>query len=304
MAKALKVLIPAALVAAGVAWFVTAPQTLAEDEFSSADGADPERGEMVFNAAGCASCHAAPGAKGDDKLVLAGGQSFPSPFGAFTAPNISPDPEHGIGGWGIQDLANALLHGVSPEGQHYYPAFPYTSYTNMGDRDIVDLYAYLQTLPPSAEASKPHEVGFPFNIRRSLGGWKFLFFKDDWVMNGNDLGADLTRGRYLVEALGHCGECHTPRNALGGLDRSRWMAGAPDPSGKGTIPALTPDKLTWSETDIAYYLETGFTPEFDSVGGHMVAVVENMAKLSGEDRAAIAAYVKALPVPEAAGTGY
>ena len=304
MVKVLRLIVPAAIVAAGIAWVMTAPKTVAEDAFASPEGGEVARGETVFRAAGCGTCHAAPGAEGDDKLVLAGGQSFPSPFGAFTAPNISPDPDHGIGEWSLQDLANALLYGVSPEGVHYFPAFPYTSYTHMGDRDIVDLYAYLQTLPASSAPSQPHEVGFPFNIRRSLGGWKFLFLKDDWVMDGNDLGAELTRGRYLVEALGHCAECHTPRNALGGLDRSRWMAGAPDPSGKGTIPALTPDKLSWSATDIAYYLESGFTPEFDSAGGHMAAVVENTSRLPAEDRAAIAAYVKALPVPVAASTGY
>lgn len=303
MSKALKLFIPAVLVAAGIGWVVTAPKTVADGDFDGIEG-DAERGETVFTAAGCASCHTAPGAEGDDRLVLAGGQSFPSPFGTFLAPNISPDPDHGIGGWDQADLANALLHGVSPEGSHYFPAFPYTSYAKMADGDIVDLWAYLQTLPPSSEPSKAHEVGFPFNIRRSLGGWKFLFFKDDWVMAGNDLGAELTRGRYLVEALGHCAECHTPRNALGGLDLGQWMAGAPDPSGKGTIPPLTPDKLTWSATDIAYYLETGFTPEFDSAGGHMAHVVSNTAKLSAEDRAAIAAYVKALPVPEASSTGY
>lgn len=303
MSRVLKVLVPAALVAAGLAWVLTAPSSVAEDAFVDPAGGEVDRGETVFNAAGCASCHAAPGASGDDKRVLAGGQSFASPFGSFIAPNITPHPEQGIGDWSLQDLANALLHGVSPEGAHYYPAFPYTSYAKMGHRDITDLYAYLQTLPESDTPSRDHEVGFPFNIRRTLGGWKMLFKDESWVMDGNDLGADLTRGRYLVEALGHCGECHTPRNALGGLDRSRWMAGAPDPSGKGTIPGLTPDQLSWSASDIAYYLESGFTPEFDSAGGHMAVVIENTARLTPEDRAAIAAYVKALPAVAAAETG-
>ncbi|MGR3578507.1 MAG: c-type cytochrome, partial [Sagittula sp.] len=132
-----------------------------------------------------------------------------------------------------------------------------------------------------------------FNIRRSLGGWKLLFFSDDYVMPAGDN----ERGRYLAETLAHCGECHTPRNALGGLDKGRWLAGAPNPSGQGTIPALTPDKLTWSATDVAYYLETGFTPDFDSVGGHMAEVVDNFSKLSAEDRTAVANYIKALPAP-------
>jgi len=244
----------------------------------------------LAGAAGCASCHHAPDS--EDKLVLAGGQAFPSDFGTFYAPNISPS-EAGIGGWSIVDLANAVTRGVSPEGEHLYPAFPYTSYTKMEDQDVADLHAYIMSLEPSDTASKPHDVGFPFNIRRSLGGWKLLFFSDDYVMPAGDN----ERGRYLAETLAHCGECHTPRNALGGLDKGRWLAGAPNPSGQGTIPALTPDKLTWSATDVAYYLETGFTPDFDSVGGHMAEVVDNFSKLSAEDRTAVAKYIKALPAP-------
>ena len=284
----LKLLVPAALLAAGTGLWLTAPDRVDPDRFAALDG-DAARGDAVFTAAGCASCHHAPGAQ--DKTALTGGQGFASDFGTFYAPNISPDATHGIGGWTLVDFANAVTRGTSPGGQHYYPAFPYTAYQHMTDRDVADLWAYMMTLPPQAEPSRPHDVGFPFNIRRSVGGWKFLFMTDDWVL---DVPPDLERGRYLVEALAHCGECHTPRNALGALDRNRWMAGAPNPSGSGTIPALTPDRLTWSAQDIAYYLETGFTPDFDSVGGHMAEVVTNFSQLSAEDRAAVAAYVKAL----------
>ncbi|EBA07313.1 cytochrome c [Sagittula stellata] len=289
MRRLLKVLVPIAVIAVGIGLWLTAPTRVDAARFEALTG-DAARGETVFTAAGCASCHHAPDS--EDKLVLAGGQAFPSDFGTFYAPNISPS-EEGIGGWSIVDLANAVTQGVSPEGEHLYPAFPYTSYTKMEDQDVADLHAYIMSLEPSDAASKPHDVGFPFNIRRSLGGWKLLFFTDDYVMPAGDN----ERGRYLVETLAHCGECHTPRNALGGLDKGRWLAGAPNPSGQGTIPALTPDKLTWSATDVAYYLETGFTPDFDSVGGHMAEVVDNFSKLPAEDRAAVAAYVKALPAP-------
>lgn len=289
MRRLLKVLVPIAVIAVGLGLWLTAPTRVDAARFEALTG-DAARGETVFTAAGCASCHHAPDS--EDKLVLAGGQAFPSDFGTFYAPNISPS-EEGIGGWSIVDLANAVTQGVSPEGEHLYPAFPYTSYTKMEDQDVADLHAYIMSLEPSDAASKPHDVGFPFNIRRSLGGWKLLFFTDDYVMPAGDN----ERGRYLVETLAHCGECHTPRNALGGLDKGRWLAGAPNPSGQGTIPALTPDKLTWSATDVAYYLETGFTPDFDSVGGHMAEVVDNFSKLPAEDRAAVAAYVKALPAP-------
>ncbi|SNR70923.1 c-type cytochrome [Puniceibacterium sediminis] len=295
MRKALTFVALAALVAVGAVLFVTRPTPVNEAAFSNLTGSDTQ-GELVFIAAGCASCHHAPDAKGEAKLVLAGGQRFVSDFGTFVAPNISPDPQAGIGGWTLTDFASAVTRGVSPEGQHLYPAFPYSAYTHMVPQDVADLWAYLRTLPASDVQSQPHEVGFPFNIRLGLGLWKMLFMSDQWVVADTD-DESLTRGRYLVEALAHCGECHTPRNVLGGLQRNAWLSGAENPDGPGRIPALTPDKLTWSETDIAYYLETGFTPDFDSVGGHMVEVVENFGKLPASDRAAVAAYLKALPEP-------
>ena len=275
----------------GAFWVLTRPETLSDDALDGLT-ADATRGEQVFHASGCASCHSAPGAEGDAGLILSGGQNFPSPFGTFTAPNISSDPTHGIGSWTTMDLANAMKHGVSPDGQHYFPAFPYTSYARATLQDIVDLRAYLATLPASQVASLPHNVGFPFNVRRSLGGWKLLFADDSWVTDASS--PELERGRYLVEALGHCGECHTPRNVLGGTDRAQWLSGAPDPSGKGKIPSIRPPTLDWAQADLVYYFESGFTPEFDSVGGHMAHVVANLSKLPPEDRAAIAAYLLAL----------
>lgn len=285
----------AALAALGgaVFWVVTMPDPLTGADVAGLQG-DAARGEAVFWAAGCASCHMAPDAKGAEELVLAGGQRFASPFGTFLAPNISPDPVQGIGGWTLQDFAGAVMRGVSPDGSHYFPAFPYNAYNKMEMADLADLKAFMDTLPASSAPSQAHEVPFPFNIRRSLGGWKFLFENRDWVLAG-DLPPAETRGRYIVEALAHCGECHTPRNALGGLQRDQWLAGAADPSGKGRIPNITPAKLEWSEDEIAEYLTSGFTPAFDSVGGHMVHVVENMARLPESDRAAVAAYLKRVP---------
>lgn len=283
-----------AVIGLGVFWFMTRPQTLADDALVGLT-ADAAAGESVFWAAGCASCHAAPDAPDDAMLVLSGGQKFPSDFGTFFAPNISSDPAMGIGDWSTLDLANAMTRGVSPDGQHYYPVFPYTSYSKAKLQDVVDLRAFLATLPASSVASQPHDVGFPFNIRRTLGGWKFLFASDDWVIE--TVPSDVEeRGRYLVEALGHCGECHTPRNVLGGSDRGRWLAGGPIPgSEKGRFPNLTPGELDWSGQDLAYYFETGFTPDFDNAGGHMALVVQNLAKATPEDRAAIAAYLQILP---------
>ena len=280
-------------VAAVAAWIVTRPAPL-DPDFGTGLEADQAAGALVFAAAGCQSCHAAPGTEGDARLVLAGGQAFDSDFGTFHAPNISPDATQGIGDWSVADFARAVNHGVSPEGQHLYPAFPYTAYRHMTPQDVVNLHAYMMTLPASAEPSLPHDVAFPFNIRRAVGAWKLLYDRGDYVLDG-DLDATLQRGRYLVEGVAHCGECHTPRTALGGLDRAAWLAGAPNPSGEGTIPNITPGGLDWSETDIAYYLETGFTPDYDSAGGEMAEVVENLSQLPAEDRAAIAAYLKAIP---------
>ncbi len=284
----------AVLATSGAAWWLTRPKTEDPAQFSDLTG-DATAGKQVFIAAGCASCHHAP--ESDDKLVLAGGQTFQTAFGSFAAPNISPHPDAGIGDWGVADLATALRRGTSPEGRHYYPAFPYAAYIRMADQQIADLWAYMRRLPPDPTPSQAHDLDFPFNIRRSVGGWKLLFLSDDWVM-ADVPSAEVERGRELVEALAHCGECHTPRNALGGLRTDAWLAGAPNPTGRGTIPPLTPDELDWSAGDIAYYLESGFTPDYDSAGGHMTAVIANFAQLSREDREAVAAYLKALPTPE------
>ena len=256
---------------------------------------DAARGQIVFNAGGCAACHAAPKAEDEARLILAGGKRFSSPFGTFVAPNISQDAQAGIGAWRAIDLWNALHNGASPDGRHYYPAFPYSTYVNATPQDVVDLFAYLQTLPADPTPSRPHQVGFPFNIRAGLGLWKALFLQPGWVV---EVPPELERGRYLAEALGHCAECHTPRNLLGGLQKSRWLAGAPIPAGKGSFPNITPAKLDWSEADLVEYFTSGFTPEFDSAGGQMVEVIENLARLPREDRAAIAAYLKAVPPVE------
>jgi mono/diheme cytochrome c family protein len=296
MKRLLSIALFLALCGFAIFWLVTQPRGLPEDAFAGMTG-DAGRGALVFHAGGCASCHMAPEAKGEAQLVLTGGQRFASPFGTFLAPNISSDPEAGIGGWTLAEFGNAVMRGVSPQGKHYFPAFPYASYRNASLQDVADLKAFMDTLPASGQPSLPHEVPFPFNIRRSLGGWKMLFVRDGWVIDG-DLTEVEARGRYLVEALAHCGECHTPRNALGGIDRSRWLAGAPNPDGKGRTPNITPAKLTWSEADIVAYLTTGFTPEFDSVGGHMAHVVTNMAQLPDSDRQAIAAYLKKVPAVE------
>ncbi len=296
MRRILSVLLLLGMIGLGGAWAVTRPTPLPADSLAGLTG-DPARGEQVFWAGGCASCHAAPEAEGEDRLKLGGGLRLPSPFGTFVAPNISSDPEHGIGTWSALDLANAMQRGLSPQGRHYYPAFPYVAYANTTLQDIVDLKAFLDTLPAETTPDQPHDLRFPFSIRPLLGGWKLLYAGKGFVLP-EPSDAQIARGRYLAEALGHCGECHTPRGPLGGLNRDQWLGGAAIPAGEGETPNITPGGLDWSATDIAFYLETGFTPQFDSAGGEMASVVKNMAHLPAADREAIAAYLKAVPAVE------
>jgi mono/diheme cytochrome c family protein len=284
------------VVAAALAWFLTAPQPLRADEFPAHEP-DVANGERIFYAGGCTSCHAAPTAKGADKLKLSGGLELKTDFGTFRVPNISPDPDTGIGRWSTLDFANALLRGVSPGGEHFYPAFPYPSYARMRAEDVIDLKSFMDTLPPVSNRVADHDLGFPFKIRRGVGVWKRLYFSPAPVLRLAAASEAVRRGQYLVEGPGHCGECHTSRDAMGGLKTALWLAGAPNPEGKGTIPNITPGPggLDWSEADIVDALKTGFKPDFDTFGGRMVSVQENLAHLPDADLQAIAAYLKAVP---------
>jgi mono/diheme cytochrome c family protein len=286
------------LAAAATFWFVTMPRTFTAEDLPDYTG-DAGRGQYIFYAAGCRSCHAAPGAKGEDRLKLSGGLGLKTPFGTFYAPNISADPVDGIGGWTDLDFVNAVTRGVAPDGSHLYPVFPYLSYQRMTLEDVLDLKAFMDTLP--AVSGKPPGDDIPVYLRwrRLLGGWKFLFMDYRLFEPIPGAGAQVNRGAYLVNGPGHCGECHTPRNALGAPDEDRAFSGAPDLEGKGDpVPNITPaaDGIgSWSEADIATALKTGLLPGFETFGGTMIEVQENMAHLTDADRAAIAAYLKSLP---------
>lgn len=296
MRRLLVAVLSAALIIGAAAFWLVGRSPVVTDADIAGIAPDLARGETVFWAMGCASCHAADGAEGDAKLVLAGGHRLVTPFGTFVAPNISQDPEHGIGGWTRAEIMSAVRHGTSPGGGHYYPAFPYSAYGKATTEDLVSLAAYLETLPADPTPNAPHELGFPYSVRLGIGAWKRAFAGPDWAMPAAT--PEIEEGRYLAEALAHCGECHTPRNQLGGLDTARWFAGAPNPSGEGRIPNITPGALSWSAADIAEYLKSGFTPEFDTAGGSMAAVVAGTSRLTDAQRAAIAAYVKSVPPAE------
>jgi mono/diheme cytochrome c family protein len=280
----------------GIAWFLSIPRPA----FSQADaavldrGGDPIRGKLVFAAGDCASCHASPGQT--DRLRLGGGMALASPFGAFYPPNISPDQQDGIGRWRTIDLANALMSGVSPVGMHYYPALPYTSYAHMRVEDVKDLMAYLRTLPSVQGRTPPHDLPFPLTIRRLVGFWKLLFFDRRPIQPDPSRDAAWNRGRYLVEALGHCAECHSARNELGAIKQSSRFAGGQDQEGVGFVPNITPAGIGhWSRRDIVEALSTGHTPELRRIGSSMADVISNLAALPQSDREAIATYLLTLP---------
>jgi mono/diheme cytochrome c family protein len=280
-----------------VFWFLTRPATFAASALA-ARTPDLENGKTMFYAGGCPACHAIP--EQEDKTRLGGGLALKSPFGTFFAPNISPDRSDGIGAWTDADFLTAMRKGTSPDGRHYYPAFPYASYQRMKVDDLRDLFAYLKTLPPVQGKVRDHDLPFPFNIRRTLGIWKLLFLDGREFTPDPARSAQWNRGAYLVNGPSHCAECHSPRNRLGGIIERQRFAGGPDPEGgDGWMPNITQAGIgDYSEKDIAEILATGDQPNGDSVGGAMRAVVRNTSQLSAADRAAMAAYVKSLPPVE------
>jgi mono/diheme cytochrome c family protein len=295
MKKFLTAILVLAVIGLAVFWFITSPKTIGAEALAAGYTPDLKNGEEMFNAAGCAGCHTTAGQK--ERLRLGGGMAFHTQFGTFHAPNISPDNANGIGAWSELQFVNAVQRGVGIHGEHLYPALPYTSYQRMHVKDVRDLFAYIKTLPADATANKPHEIGFPFNIRRLLGGWKFLYMDNKEYADDAAHDAQWNRGGYLVEGPGHCAECHSPRDPMGGILKDSRFAGGKNPDGPGWVPNITPhaDGIKWSKEDMASFLETGQTPEFDSAGGSMAEVIENMSRLTAEDREAMAAYLVTLP---------
>ncbi len=296
--KLIGVLVILAIIGFGAFWLLTAPRTLAAADLPD-HTPDLANGEYMFWAGGCASCHAAPGAEGDDLLKLGGGLVLKSDFGDFNVPNISPDAANGIGGWTALDLANAMKHGVAPDGTHLYPAFPYTSYQRMKLEDIIDLKAYLDTLPAVDNAVPETALAFPFNIRRGIGLWQLLYVDGETFAPDPAASDAVNRGAYLTEGPGHCTQCHSPRNFMGGIIADRAYSGAPIAGSDGSAPNITTDDATgigtWSVAEIVGMMKTGFLPDFDVVGGDMTEVQRNLARLTAEDQTAMAEYLKTLP---------
>lgn len=288
------VLVVVGLVAA---WLLTMPRKLPASVLTAGYQPNLANGEVMFNAGNCSACHMTQGQ--DDRTQLAGGLKLKSPFGTFVAPNISPDPKAGIGAWSELEFVNAVKRGVGRRGEHLYPAFPFTAYAMMPTNDVRDLFAYIKTLPASPTPTAGHDLGFPYNIRLAVGGWKLLYFHPKEFAADPKQSAAWNRGRYLAEGPGHCAECHTPRGPLGGPEEAKLYAGAPNLEKGGrfaiNITSHPKDGIgDWSQDDIASLLSTGTNRCFNEPEG-MRGVLASTMKLPADDIAALATYIKTLP---------
>ncbi|HEX7061599.1 MAG TPA: cytochrome c [Woeseiaceae bacterium] len=258
-----------------------------------------ERGEYLVRAGGCITCHVA---EEEGAVPFAGGRAIESPFGTFYSPNITPDEETGIGSWSDEDFLNAFWNGVNPDGDHYFPAFPYTSYTGITREDLLAMKAYLFSLEPVRQPNKEHDLSVLLSSRLAAGLWKRRYFEPGRFEPDPDQSREWNRGAYLVRHLGHCGECHTPRSRFGALERDRALTGNPDGPEGDKVPNITADPEDgigeWSTRDIEYFLESGMLPDGDFAGGAMADVIdEGTSHLTDADRHAIAVYLKSLTPP-------
>lgn len=266
----------------------------------AAASGDPKRGDYVARLGGCHSCHTDPKKK---DAPLAGGLALKSPYGTFYVPNITPDKETGIGDWSESDFVRAMTQGTAPDGSHYYPAFPFTSYTRMHQRDLLDLKAYLDTVEPVRNGVPSHDLRFPYNFRFALGIWKWLFFRPGSFKPEPEKSASWNRGAYLVTGPGHCGECHTVRNFLGASDADRALAGMKrGPDGK-RVANITPHPKDgiglWSAADLVEFLKTGKRPFGEDVEAPMYEVIDNnTSHWTQDDLKATAEYLLSLPKRE------
>lgn len=267
---------------------------------SSASPGMADRGAYLVRAAACLPCH---WDKKNGGQRFAGGRALKTPFGTFFTPNITPDGETGIGKWSDAQFVRALTHGVGRSGEQLYPTFPYTSYAHMRVEDALAIKAYLATQNAVHQPNKPHDLSFPYSWRALIKGWKLLYFQGDQsLVDEAGRSASWNRGRYLVTAVGHCAECHSPRDAQGALVPDAWLQGNPKGPDGWRIPALAGPRskefAAWTRAQIAHYLQSGEEPNFDSAEGPMAEVITEGTKfLTDDDRSAIADYLKSLTSP-------
>ncbi len=280
----------AALLLAAVAAGYYLLQPMAADETLTDDPAlagNVANGAYLARISGCIACHT----DSENKGKLVAGAPLDSPYGQFYAPNLTTDADTGLGSWTLNDFARAVRQGVSPRGETYYPAFPYEFFAQLSDQDIRDLWAAFQTVAPVNQPAPSSQLSFPYNLKQGLPLWQRFF----QLKPETDVAAE--RGKYLVEASGHCAACHTPRNLVGGLQQDRWFEGVAATDDSEAIPAITARALRengWTADDIAYALKTGLTPDGDALGGSMGEVIKYGSRFMSEaDRRAIADYLLA-----------
>ncbi len=279
-------------------WLISAPRPLAAAAIAQHQP-DVANGERIYHVSGCHSCHLAPdGFAAAAKDLPVGGKPLKTPIGILYPPNLTPDPETGLGQWTDLDFVNAMQKGLGQNHEHLIPAFPYTSYAKMKIDDVLDLKAYLATLPPVVNASKAHEVFALPVVRRGLGAWKWIGFNETKTADDPAQSASWNRGHYLVDGPGHCNECHTPRTIFMASDQSRYLAGGPHPDGDGKVPSLR-DLMGRGRykdaADLASAFEFGEVMGYDKMSsGGMGAVQTNLSLLSVADREAIADYLMSL----------
>ena len=279
-------------------WLFTRPDPLPASAIP-AHRVDLRNGETLYNAGSCLACHWPPeGARGVDPRLPSGGRPFPTPIGVFYPQNLTPDPETGIGRWSDVDFVNAMARGLAPDGRHYFPAFPYMAYRAMRLSDLLDLRAYLMSLPAASSPSHEADVPLVALARRGVGLWKRAAFRHFPYSPDASRPASWKRGAYLVNAPGHCGECHTPRNWLMIEDLGRHLAGGPHPGGEGKVPSLRgllARKKYKDVADLVLALQNGETFGYENLSsGGMAAILENLARLPEADVRAIAEYLLSL----------
>ncbi|MDK1385762.1 cytochrome c [Sinorhizobium sp. 8-89] len=298
--RAAIVFIAAVFVAAGVFFLLAWRSEIPEDAAAAQASFAPDlvaKGAQLAALGNCIACHTVPG-----KPAFSGGLAVPTPFGTIYSTNITPDRETGIGGWNEAAFQRAMNEGVDRNGSHLYPAFPYDHFTRVSEEDNRALYAFLMTRAAVKAEAPENDLQFPLTFRPLLAGWKLLFFDRGKLEPDSGQSEAWTRGRYLAEGLGHCGACHTPRNAFGAEDRDRnfgggeaegWQAYAINKDSKAPIP--------WDEQSLAFYLRNGWH-EFHGVSrGPMAEVTGNLSALPDTDIMAIATYVRSImgdPTPE------
>ncbi len=248
---------------------------------------DISRGQALTEAGGCAACHTADPAK-----PFAGGKRIDTPFGGVYSANLTPDRDTGLGAWSDDDFYRALRFGTAPDGSRYYPAFPYPNFTKLTRQDIAAIRAYLATLAPVQNATRPPELRWPLNYRVVMRGWNWLYFKPGIIMPDQQKSAEWNRGRYLVEGAGHCGACHTPKNMFGADKRDEALSGS---LVHGIVAPRLDGLQSWSVEDVALYLQSGRNGK--SHAGELMAkvAVNSPPKTSDADARAIAVYLKDLP---------